>query len=246
MELSEFYRLMGTIDLVEPPKHVLEELLMHRLERVRPSGSERRRVRRAFDISFEGHKNAPLRASGEAYIFHIVRGAFDIIEIMYEFGLRDFEWLVNFILHDVVEDAPEAGRNRFLTQTNIVLRMGYETSQEVSFLSKRTVFGKKRNNYFPELLDCGYWRPQGAKFIDRTDNMRTLFAMPRNSQLAKIKETETFALPLRDAMFRNLCVIADQGQVPFFKLHLPSILYRRLMAVVATEKNRLEHESQSL
>lgn len=246
MELPEFYRLMGTVDLVEPPKHVLEALLMHRLELRKPSGRMRRRVHRAFDISFEGHQHAPLRASGEAYIFHILRGAFDIIEIMQEFELNDFEWLVNFILHDVVEDAPEAGRSRLLTHANIVMRMGFETAQEVSYLSKRTVFGTKRENYTPDLLGCGYWRPQGAKFIDRTDNMRTLSAMSREKQLAKIRETEGFALPLRDAMFKNLYEESEKGRIPPHKLHLPQTLYTRLMRVVANEKLRLARESQDL
>ncbi len=189
MDYAEFKRFVGSIDLLNPSKTLLWEILEKELDRLWPSQIERLRVYGAFDISFEGHRNLKPRESGEAYFFHPFRAAIRKIRRQVALGIKDIQVIVDTLLHDCFEEAANAGINPILMHSEVHIRMGTDVAEDVHCLTKQKQLGETNLEYLVRLLKCGRWRPIAAKLEDRYDNLITLESMPLPNQVAKLEET---------------------------------------------------------
>ncbi len=80
---------------------------------------ESRTFLNAFDLSFEEHRNAPCRASGEIYFMHIFRQLMKMISLMVRFQVKSIDLLVSILLHDAIENVKENGTTQFMVVSKI-------------------------------------------------------------------------------------------------------------------------------
>src|SRR6187402_1235289 len=152
--------------------------------------SERKLIRKAFDISLEAHQGMR-RRSGEPYIFHPVAVAQIVAE---EIGL-DAIAIVCALLHDVVEDTD-------YTLEDIQGLFTKKVAGIVDGLTKISgVFDQTSNlqaeNFRKMLLTLSDdVRVILIKIADRLHNMRTLGSMPHDKQLKIASETAYLYAPL--------------------------------------------------
>jgi GTP pyrophosphokinase len=152
--------------------------------------SERKLIRKAFDISLEAHQGMR-RRSGEPYIFHPIAVAQIVAE---EIGL-DAIAIVCALLHDVVEDTD-------YSLDDIEGLFNPKVAGIVDGLTKISgVFDQTSNlqveNFRKMLLTLSDdVRVILIKIADRLHNMRTLGSMPGDKQLKIASETAYLYAPL--------------------------------------------------
>jgi (p)ppGpp synthase/HD superfamily hydrolase len=240
MDDLAFRRLMGNINLHEPQKAQLWRVLERELATLNPTKKEVRRVKTSFAISFWGHQKAPVRASGEAYIFHVVRATIRSIWRQRELGIRDIELIIIILLHDSFEDAKKAGISPLLMHSRVHFQMGHETGVDVLYLTKQKQRNETNDEAFTRLIRSERWRPVIGKLEDRTDNILTIASMPLPNQIAKLKETEIW-LPLLTQQGEALVAKEiESGRLsPNFRYLLPSIC-NELVPALRAQKLRLK------
>lgn len=203
-----FNKLMKGIDHKHPDREALWKVLVRearslpgfaRNEYVRaerrknplfdPDGlkTDESHLREVFDFSYDKHRHTRPRARGEAYFFHIVRGAIVVVRVQAKFGLHDLATVIDIILHDALEEAEESGHVYHDVLSEMKTVVGDERTFEVLCLSKRP--GELAESYFNRLLKAA-WRVLIAKIVDRIDNIWTIEAMPDAKRKKKIRETE--------------------------------------------------------
>lgn len=152
--------------------------------------SERKLIRKAFDISLEAHEGMR-RKSGEPYIFHPIAVAQIVAE---EIGL-DALAIVCALLHDVVEDTD-------YSLDDLEQLFSPKVAGIVDGLTKISgVFDQTSNlqaeNFRKMLLTLSDdVRVILIKIADRLHNMRTLGSMPHDKQLKIASETAYLYAPL--------------------------------------------------
>lgn len=152
--------------------------------------SERKMIRKAFDISLEAHKDMR-RKTGEPYIFHPIAVATIVAE---EIGLGG-QSIVCALLHDVVEDT-------HYTLEDLERLFNKKVAGVVDGLTKISgVFDQKSSlqaeNFRKMLLTLSDdVRVILIKIADRLHNMRTLGSMPKDKQLKIASETAYLYAPL--------------------------------------------------
>ncbi|CAN5614175.1 RelA/SpoT family protein [soil metagenome] len=152
--------------------------------------SERKLIRKAFDISLEAHSSMR-RKSGEPYIFHPIAVAQISAE---EIGLGALA-IVCALLHDVVEDT-------HYTLDDIEKLFNKKVAGIIDGLTKISgVFDHRSSlqaeNFRKMLLTLSDdVRVILIKLADRLHNMRTLGSMPRDKQLKIASETAYLYAPL--------------------------------------------------
>jgi (p)ppGpp synthase/HD superfamily hydrolase len=152
--------------------------------------SERKLIRKAFDISLEAHKDMR-RKSGEPYIFHPIAVATIVAE---EIGLGALS-IVCALLHDVVEDTD-------YTLEDLEKLFNKKVAGIVDGLTKISgVFDHtsslQAENFRKMLLTMSDdVRVILIKIADRLHNMRTLGSMPKDKQLKIASETAYLYAPL--------------------------------------------------
>ncbi|MBT8317563.1 MAG: bifunctional (p)ppGpp synthetase/guanosine-3',5'-bis(diphosphate) 3'-pyrophosphohydrolase [Lutibacter sp.] len=155
------------------------------------SVSDKREIRKAFDIAVEAHKNQR-RKTGEPYIFHPIAVA---KIVAYEIGL-DTTSIVAALLHDVVEDTE-------YTLEDIERLFGENVGRIVNGLTKISHLKKEQNasvqaeNFRKMLLTLNDdVRVILIKIADRLHNMQTMDAMPQDKQVKISSETLYIYAPL--------------------------------------------------
>jgi GTP diphosphokinase / guanosine-3',5'-bis(diphosphate) 3'-diphosphatase len=185
----------ATIKVVPDPEQEKKEILKRYralLKACKPNieQSERKLIRKAFDISLEAHQGMR-RRSGEPYIFHPIAVAQIVAE---EIGL-DATAIVCALLHDVVEDTD-------YTLEDIEKLFSKKIAGIVDGLTKISgVFDQTSNlqaeNFRKMLLTLSDdVRVILIKIADRLHNMRTLGSMPNDKQLKISSETAYLYAPL--------------------------------------------------
>jgi (p)ppGpp synthase/HD superfamily hydrolase len=239
MYTDEFRQLMGTINLQEPTQVQLWRILEAELVPLSLTHKEQKKTRNAFNISFEGHKNAPQRASGEAYIFHPVRAAIRAIRRQHLLRIKDVQLIVDILLHDCYEDAEKAGISPLIMRSKVQFRMGSEVAIDVHCLTKQKHKNETNHEAFVRLITAGRWRPLAAKLEDRNDNIITIESMPQANQIAKIAETEAW-LPLISQELENLLEEeVATGELGRGFLLLPRLICEELIVAIQREKDRI-------
>lgn len=154
------------------------------------STQDRRRIRKAFEIALEAHKEMR-RKSGEPYIYHPIAVARICAE---EIGL-DTTSIVCALLHDTVEDT-------YITLEDIENLFGKKERMIIDGLTKISgVFDQtssmQAENFRKMLLTLSDdIRVILIKIADRLHNMRTLDHMAREKQLKIASETLFMYAPL--------------------------------------------------
>lgn len=154
------------------------------------SPEDRRKLRKAFDVALEAHKNMR-RKSGEPYIYHPIAVARIVAE---EIGL-DTTAIICALLHDTVEDTD-------ITLEDIERLFGKKERTIIDGLTKISgVFDQttsdQAENFRKMLLTLSDdVRVILIKLADRLHNMRTLDSMARDKQLKIASETLFMYAPL--------------------------------------------------
>lgn len=132
----------------------------------------------AYNLAFDKHANK-MRLSGEQYISHCV----EVAKIIHdEWGIRDKNYLMAALLHDVVEDSD-------VTVDEIGEKFGIETAELVDGVTKLKM-GTDIDT-LKKVLGKSFLNPGVAviKLADRLHNIRTLGYMPEDKQKEKATET---------------------------------------------------------
>ncbi len=179
------------IDEEKERKDILKEYRqLVRMVSPKMSSGDRKRLRRAFEIAAEAHKNQR-RKSGEPYIFHPLAVA-KIVASEIGLGLTS---VMCALLHDTVEDTE-------ITFDDIKREFGDEI---VTIIDGLTKIGKissqtesiQAENYRKILLTLSDdIRVILIKIADRLHNMRTLDTVSRKKQLKISSETIYLYAPL--------------------------------------------------
>ncbi len=152
--------------------------------------AERKRIRKAFDVAVEAHKE-DRRKSGEPYIYHPIEVAHIVSA---EMGL-DTTSVVAALLHDTVEDT-------YITLDDIENLFGKKERYLIDGLTKiKGVLdhstSMQAENFRKMILTLSDdVRVILIKLADRLHNMRTLDAMKREKQLKIANETSYMYAPL--------------------------------------------------
>ena len=158
------------------------------------SAADRRKIRKAFDIALEAHKDMR-RKSGEPYIYHPISVARVVAE---EIGL-DTTSIVCALLHDTVEDT-------YITLEDVEQLFGIKERHIVDGLTKMSgVFepgtSAQAENFRKMLLTLSDdVRVILIKIADRLDNMRSLEYMRPDKQQKIASETLFMYAPLAHRM----------------------------------------------
>lgn len=161
--------------------------LKHRIKK-----GDRPRIRRAFEIAADAHKDTR-RKSGEPYILHPIAVARIVVE---EVGMGVTS-AICALLHDVVEDTE-------MTLHDIETEFGADFSRIIDGLTKistvvdmKSTTTEQAENFRKILLTLAHDpRVILIKLADRLHNMRTLESMSREKQLKIASETTYIYAPL--------------------------------------------------
>lgn len=183
---------MIEIDLEEEKKAIAREYKeLLRISYQTLTDSDKKLIRKAFDVSVEAHKNQR-RKSGEAYIFHPI-GVAKIVAS--EIGLGATS-IAAALMHDVVEDTD-------VTLEDIKKKFNPKVAQLVEGLTKISQVKKEMNismqaeNFRKMLLTLNDdVRVILIKLADRLHNMQTMDAMPEYKQVKIASETLYIYAPL--------------------------------------------------
>jgi GTP pyrophosphokinase len=158
----------------------------------RLTASDKKLIRKAFDVAVDGHKNQR-RKSGEAYVFHPIAVAKIVAE---KIGL-DATSIASALLHDVVEDSPD------YTINDIEQLFGETVARIVNGLTKISNLKKDKNislqaeNFRKMLLTLNDdVRVIIIKIADRLHNMQTIHSLREEKQLKIASETLYIYAPL--------------------------------------------------
>lgn len=177
--------------LLEERKEILRKYRgLLRSARRSQTPAERKRIRKAFDIALDAHKDMR-RKSGEPYIYHPIAVAKIVAD---EIGL-DTTAIVCALLHDTVEDT-------YISLDDIERHFGIKERKIIDGLTKISGFfdpgtSAQAENYRKMLLTLSDdVRVILVKLADRLHNMRTLDHMRRDKQLKIAHETLYMYAPL--------------------------------------------------
>ena len=233
-----FKRLMGHVDPKKPSKELLRTELIRAVRNLDIGMLGLYTLNTAFEFSYEGHRNAPLRDSGEAYIFHPFRATVRMAAEQERLGVLNVPLLAITLLHDCVEDAEKGGYHQFLLQSQVFLFLGPHIAQYVYHLTKHKEKNETGDAYFTRIERCDSWQVIAAKFEDRIDNMLTIGSVGPERREKKIRETERWFPSLEQRM--SQLIDREIGQLGISPLwsRLPSLLAQRLNRIVMQKKKK--------
>lgn len=194
---------------------------------------EKRRIRKAFNIAVEAHKDMR-RKSGEPYIYHPI----DVARIAAkDIGLGTTS-IICSLLHDVVEDTE-------YTLSDIEDLFGSKEAKIIDGLTKISeVYDQnvsmQAENFRKMLLTLSDdIRVILIKLADRLHNMRTLASMPKHKQLKIASETLYLYAPLahRLGLYAIKTELEDLG-LKYTKSEIYKAISERL---AETKKSRIRY-----
>lgn len=183
---------MSEIDLDQEKEDILRAYrgLLRAAKHSKKDAVTKKRIRKAFDVALEAHKN-DRRKSGEPYIFHPIAVARICAE---EIGLGATS-IICALLHDTVEDTE-------ITLEDIENDFGKEEALIIDGLTKISGvvdnnISLQAENFRKILLTLSQdVRVILIKIADRLHNMRTIGSMRRDKQLKIASETLFLYAPL--------------------------------------------------
>lgn len=186
-----FTSLMTGIDPTSPPRALLKKRFIDEVKRVLTlSRDDTDRLRESFNLAFWAYRKTAPRSSGEAYVFHVVRGALVIAWVLSKHQLTDLALIHSFLLHDSYEETEDTWYSQLLVRSAVRFGPGSDIATDVYFLTKED--NESDESYFLRLLSCRRWRVLMVKFVDRIDNLWTIDAVSPDRRTRKIRETEVW------------------------------------------------------
>lgn len=194
------------------------------------TNAEKKIIRKAFNFALNAHKDMR-RKSGELYIFHPLSVA---IIVTKEMGLGCTS-IVCSLLHDVVEDTD-------ITIEEIEGIFGSKVAKIIDGLTKISGFightpSMQAENFRKILLTMSEdLRVILIKIADRLHNMRTLDAVPKQTQLKIASETLELFAPLAHRL--GLFTIKSELEDLSFKYTEPQI-YQEIDAKISSYSRQM-------
>lgn len=159
-------------------------------------------IGRAYEFSKAGHYKQE-RDDGSRYFDHPKTVAWIL---MTEFGVRDWEVIVDALLHDIREDT------YLLKHKCLVINFGLNVACDTDALTKRPEEKKNVGAYIARVKQQGF-RTVIVKLADRLHNLRTLGPCTPEKRASTIAETREFVLPLTDYL-EQLVPPPTDGSLP--------------------------------
>lgn len=234
MELSIFQKYSKSED--EEKKLILREYrALLRALKLRIKKGDRPRIRRAFEISAEAHKDMR-RKSGEPYILHPIAVARLVVE---EIGMGVTS-AICALLHDVVEDTE-------ITLEDIESEFGADYAKIIDGLTKiatvvdmKSTTTQQAENFRKILLTLAHDpRVILIKLADRMHNMRTLESMKREKQLKIASETTYIYAPLAHRL--GLYEIKSELEDLSLKYTQPEVYAEIMQGLRETKRERTRY-----
>lgn len=208
----------------------LLRVLKHRLKK-----GDRPRIRRAFEIAADAHKDMR-RKSGEPYILHPIAVARIVVE---EIGMGVTS-AICALLHDVVEDTE-------ITLKDIESEFGVDYAKIIDGLTKissvvdlKSTTTQQAENFRKILLTLAHDpRVILIKLADRLHNMRTLESMKREKQLKIASETTYIYSPLAHRL--GLYEIKSELEDLSLKYTQPEVYAEIMQGLKETKRDRTRY-----
>lgn len=235
--------LMNGLDPFEPTKEALHKKLLLACSLLRLSSTQNAFLEEAFDISYEGHKFAPRRASGEIYFMHVFRQFIHVVTLMHHFGVASVKILAAILLHDTVEDAEKGKSTPFIRKSEIHLRLhDNEVEYSVMSVTKKIHENESRHHYLERVIRSDSWQVLVIKPPDCNDNIVTLAALPLEKQPGKVREVFEYYPRIQERAIHLLTVAGEKGELSHHErwIHLVSHLHKTLRTHARKEQHRLE------
>lgn len=190
-----------------------------------------------FDFSLVHHLSAPPRATGEHYFWHIYRAVMRLLTDFNKFGVWDMRLVAILLLHDVVEDARQAGFDPELVLQKIIKQFGNEIAFGTMAITKQ---GKEHaRDVLKRLIYFFYWLSLLAKIYDRNDNLGTLYGMSVEAQIKKLEETEKYFSFIFNRVEAELLIAVKYRGFSRKWLKLLKKLRKRHEKLISQNKTRL-------
>lgn len=195
----------------------------------------------AFDISFESHRFAPHRASGEIYFMHVFRQTIRMARLMKRYHVSSANLLAAILLHDAIEDAEKGKTSRFMVRSEIHLRVNDTVVYYVLSLTKRKPIDT-REEYLIRITLSEVWEVLVAKPADCHDNIITLAATPIETQAMKVREVFEHYPKMRERAIHLITMEGACGNLPLWCgwVALVNNLHRNLKRSAKKQQQRLE------
>ncbi len=191
-----------------------------------------------YEFSLLHHLNAPKRATGEHYFWHIYRAVMRMLDVFELLGIWDVRVVIILLLHDTIEDARDAGFDPALVLTEIARKFDDETAFGTMAITKKEKEHSK--DVLKKLILLFYWRSHAAKAFDREDNLSTLHGMEIPSQLKKLAETEKYFPAIFNRLEAELTIAVKYRGYDKNWLNLTPLLRIRQKKLVIENRARLK------
>lgn len=220
----------------EEKKLILREYrALLRVMKTRLKKGDKPRLRRAFEIAADSHKDMR-RKSGEPYILHPIAVARIVVE---EIGMGVTS-AICALLHDVVEDTE-------LTLEDIETEFGNEFAKIIDGLTKistvvdlKSATTQQAENFRKILLTLAHDpRVILIKLADRLHNMRTLESMRKDKQLKIASETTYIYAPLAHRL--GLYEIKSELEDLSLKYTQPEVYAEIMQGLRETKRERTKY-----
>lgn len=220
----------------EEKKHILREYrALLRVLKQRMKKGDKPRLRRAFEISADAHKDMR-RKSGEPYILHPIAVARIVVE---EIGMGVTS-AICALLHDVVEDTE-------ITLQDIETEFGTDYAKIIDGLTKistvvdlKSTTTQQAENFRKILLTLAHDpRVILIKLADRLHNMRTLESMRKDKQLKISSETSYIYAPLAHRL--GLYEIKSELEDLSLKYTQPEVYNEIMQGLKETKRERTRY-----
>lgn len=190
-----------------------------------------------YDFSLEHHLNAPKRATGEHYFYHIHRAVMRLLLVFILLGIWNYRIVMILLLHDVIEDAKKAGYHPDLVHAKITERFGEEIAFGTMQITKQ---GEEHSHHMlARLVRSFYIWSLIAKVFDREDNLSTLHGMELCSQVRKLQETEKYFEGIFNRLEVEIEIRIEGGSLPSVWRKLVPLLRGRQKKLVEENWNRI-------
>lgn len=201
---------------------------------------EREAILTSFNISFEGHRLAPRRATGEIYFMHVFRQCMKMIRLMIRHGVHDANLLCIILLHDVVEDAEEGKTTDFMVRSQIHLLVNDDVVYGVMCMTKKKNI-ESRDDFLLRLLRVDVWQVLIAKTGDANDNIITLHATTQKTQRRKVEEVFIYYPSMRKRAIHLIACDGKAGNLPNWEkwVAIVNTLHHNLRRNASKQEKRL-------
>lgn len=215
---------------------------MEKLGKTKATKEEIVQIDKVYDFSLEHSREAPPRATGEPYFWHIHRSAMRAVTVFILLGIFDAKLLMILILHDTIEDARKAGFDPEVVRKAIAKLFLEEIVFGTMAITKHS--GERSCSMLIRLALFFYWRSHIAKAFDREDNLDTLYGVPRELQLQKLAETEKYFPAVFNRAEAEIRIAVQAKRLEKNWLKLVPLLRKRQADLIASNRERILREKQ--